>query len=280
MVNININTQPLSSNEEEIIKRYAIRPGHYEAIGQKEKENTIKILQTDENIKVLPELFDSIRSAHIKNKIIMRHTKLQHNVKHFYKLFKLGKKIIDLSLKYDFPPMAIVRQFLLLKTNKHNVKSLLQNPSKIPDEKLRNEIKMIEENRLDVFVTLDQSTTQDYAETFEVNMGEFLKQHGVKFKTQDELSQEQISKHGKAINTPDFLIESDLTINGKKINWIDAKNFYGADTWMINKSITKQTKKYVDEWGSGAIWFSLGFSEKLKINSNVYLMSKKLDSSL
>ena len=41
--------------------------------------------------------------------------KLKHNTKHLYKLFKLGKKIIDLSLKYDFPPMAIVRQFLMLK---------------------------------------------------------------------------------------------------------------------------------------------------------------------
>jgi len=279
MVNINIDTTPLSSNDEDIIKRYAIRSGHYEAIGQSEKANLIKMLHSDENITVLPELFDSIRSAHIKNKIIMRHTKLKHNTSHLYKLFKLGKKIMDLTLKYDFPPMAIIRQFLMLKNSKQNVKELLKNPSKIPDEKLRNEIKMIEENRLDVFVTLDQSTTQDYAEAFEVDMGKFLRQNDIKFKTQDELSQEQISKHGKAINTPDFLIESDLTINGKKINWIDAKNFYGADTWMINKSITKQTKKYVDEWGSGAIWFSLGFSEKLTINSNVYLMSKKLDSS-
>jgi hypothetical protein len=279
MININIKTIPLSSNDEDIIKRYAVRSGHYEEIGQLEKANTIKILQSNENIIVSSELFDSIRSAHIQNKIIMRHTKLKDNTSHLYNLFKQGKKIIDLTLKYDFPPMSIIRQFLILKNSKKNVKELLKNPSKIHDEKLRNEIKIIEENRLDVFVTLDQSTTQDYAEAFEINMGSFLKQYGVKFKTQEELSQEQISKHGKAINTPDFLIESDLTINGKKINWIDAKNFYGADTWMINKSISKQTKKYVDEWGSGAIWFSLGFSEKLKINSNVYLMSKKLDSS-
>ena len=279
MVNININTLPLSSNEEETIKKYAIKSGHYEAMSQNEKDNLIKVLKSKENIEVSPQLFDSIRSAHIKNKIIMRHTKLKHNTKHLYKLFKLGKKIIDLSLKYDFPPMAIVRQFLMLKNSKQNVKLLLKNPSKIPDEKLRDEIKIIEGNKLDIFVTLDQTTIQDYAETFELNMGDFLRQHGVKFKTQDELSVEQIDKHGKAINTPDFLIESDLTINGKKINWIDAKNFYGANTWMINKSITKQTKKYVDEWGSGAIWFSLGFSDKLKINDNVYLVSKNIDSS-
>ena len=44
-----------------------------------------------------------------------------------------------------------------------------------------------------------------------------------------------MKKYNKAINTPDFLILSNLEINGIKINWIDAKNFYGAYTYLIRK---------------------------------------------
>ena len=80
------------------------------------------------------------------------------------------------------------------------------------------------------------------------------------------LTEEQIKLYGKPINTPDFLILSDLFINDKKINWIDAKNFYGANTFLINKKIKKQVSKYINQYGFGCIMFSLNFSEKLKFN--------------
>ena len=64
----------------------------------------------------------------------------------------------------------------------------------------------------------------------------------VRFKTQEDLTKEQMEKYGRPINTPDFLILSDFYINNKKINWIDAKNFYGANTFLIKKKLENRQK--------------------------------------
>lgn len=276
MVNININNSPLPINVENKVKEHVVIRGNYGMLSKEEKENILNKL-SNESISISIQVLDSIRSLYTKDKIIFRHEKLKRNINNLYSQFKSGKSIMELSQKYDFPPMAIVRQFLMEKYNKKEVKSLLKDPSKINNDRLRNDIKYIQDNNMDIFVTLDQSTVQEHAETFELDLGDFLRSNGVRFKTQDELSQEQIDEHGKPINTPDFLIESDLTINGEEVNWIDAKNFYGADAWMIKRSIHKQTKKYIDRWGKGVIWFSLGFSENLKINS-VQFVSKGFSS--
>ena len=64
-----------------------------------------------------------------------------------------------------------------------------------------------------------------------------------------------------------ILIKSDivkLKINNIDINWIDAKNFYGANTNHIKKSVEKQTEKYINSYGTGAIIFKNGFNEELE----------------
>jgi len=124
----------------------------------------------------------------------------------------------------------------------------------------------------DIFNKVVQTSQIENSENFEIEVGNFLKKHNIKFKTQDDLVKEQIEKYGRPINTPDFLILSEFYINNKKINWIDAKNFYGANTYLVKKKIKKQVKKYINKYGDGSIFFSLNFSEKLNFN-NVMLVS-------
>lgn len=267
MVNINIKVKPIPGDIENKVVNMAIKPGLYGELSDKDRSHIKSTIGT-----VSDEQIDSIRASHIQDKIIFRHNKLKKIVKELYHLFK-NHSIIELSRKYDFPPMSIARQFLLLKYGKSQVKVLLKNIDKISDEKLKNDIKYIEDNKLDIFVRTNQDVSQEYAVQYEKKVGEFLVQHNVKFKTQDELSEEQSSEHGRPINTPDFLIEGELFINGKQIHWIDAKNFYGSNSWKVKYSIKKQTKKYIDTWGSGAVIFSLGFTEGLYISSNVHIFS-------
>ena len=123
-----------------------------------------------------------------------------------------------------------------------------------------------------MFTQANKDESAKKAEEFEIKLGKLLTRHGVRFKTQEELVEEQIKLYGKPINTPDFLILDDLRINGYKIGWIDAKNFYGARSWFIRLSIEKQIKKYVNEWGTGAIVFSMGYSDELDISEDVMLI--------
>jgi hypothetical protein len=267
MVNINIKSKSIPIDIENKIVSMAVKPGVY---GELDNETRSFIKKNVSGVS--NEQIDSIRASYTQDKIIFRHGKLQRLAKELYNLFT-KTSIVELSHKYDFPPMAIARQFLLLKHGKNQVKHLLKNINEIPDEKLRNEIKFIENNKLDIYVTINQDTSQEYAALYEKRLGEFLTKHGVKFKTQEELSEEQSSEHGRPINTPDFLIQGELIINGRSIHWIDAKNFYGSNSWKVKHSIKKQTQKYIDEWGSGAVIFSLGFVENLYINENVHIFS-------
>jgi hypothetical protein len=268
-MNLKINIRPLSYVTEMAIKRASVLPGSYGKL----TDSLVNSVRKRVSGNISRDMVHMIRSAYTKEKIMFRHNSLKKNAKRLYHDFKHGKSIVELSKKYDYAPMAIVRQFLMKHTNKKRVKELLRNPNKIQDNKLKNSVKNINKNELDVFVTVDQEQSAKFAEEFEVTLGEFLTANGVEFRTQEDLAAEQVEKYGRAINTPDFLIVSDLSINGKKINWIDAKNFYGANAFMIRFSVKKQMKKYIKEWGHGAVVFSLGFSEKLHVGEDVMLIN-------
>jgi len=62
---------------------------------------------------------------------------------------------------------------------------------------------------------------------------------------------------------------SNLYINGFKVNWIDAKNYYGVNTYIIKNNINKQSKKYINNFGSGCIIFRYGFNEKYNNNKDL-----------
>ena len=210
----------------------------------------------------------SLRSAYIKDKLLKRHHLLEKNIKKIYPIYQ-KYNILKISLKFDFSPMTIFRNILKLKyKDKKKIKYLLRNPDELSDYDKKQ---FISANENDIFSSIDQGDQLEKSIEFENKVGKFLHKLNIKFTTQDELSNSQTETFGKPISTPDFLIDAPLKINNKEINWIDAKNFYGANTTMIKKSIEKQTKKYLKNYGSGCIIFSLNFSEKLSFDKILLL---------
>ena len=273
-VDLIINIKPLKYSIEKIIKNLAIVRGEYGKMSDKQVE---KILTNKElkkyNILNISVLIKLIRNAYINENIMMNYKNMVNTLPKLSSEFKKGKSIVELSKIYDYAPLMISRQLLKhYGHDKANIKKMLKHPDLIKDKNLKKDVIFIKENELDVFTQTNKSESEKHAIEFENKLGEFLKSRSIQFKTQEELAEEQIIKHGKAINTPDFLITSNLTINGIPIKWIDAKNFYGAKSWFIKLSIEKQVKKYIKEWGSGAIVFSQGFSDKLGINNNTMLI--------
>jgi hypothetical protein len=113
----------------------------------------------------------------------------------------------------------------------------------------------------DIFSSLDQSASNSLSNLFELEIYKLLRRFGVTFETQNDLICSQTDEEHKI--TPDFHITSNFFINGKKINWIDAKNFYGPNNQLLKKSISDQTKKYIDKWGNGCLIFSFGCNQNL-----------------
>ena len=282
-MNIDIKSKPIPYNYEKKLLKYLIYHGQYSILTPSQEIILLKKINKynelyDLNINV--RLLYSMRSSFMSEKMMISNNKLKRKSKEIFKLYKSGIDILEISKKYDFAPILILKQIL----NKYNLSKLsikdifhsyiknninyLQKKYKLK-ERLISQIKLAINN--DIFNKIDQSESIRNSENFEISLGKYLTNNGVKFKTQGMLVKEQIKSHGHPFSTPDFLINSELIINGKIIKWIDAKNFYGANTILIKKSIKKQIKKYINNYGFGCIVFSMNYSDKLDFE-NVILI--------
>lgn len=273
MTRLNIKINKISYKLEKKLAKAVIIKGNYRKLTDKQLDklnNYIKKKKLDVSLNDIL----SIRSAYMTIKIIKDSSKLESSMNKINKLYKKGIKLSWISRKYDLSPILILKNIFSNNFSKEKIKDFfygkqLNKLNKFDLEQLN----FAKEN--DIFNKVDQTEQIINSENFELEIRNFLIKNKIKFKTQNELAKEQIKKYGKTINTPDFLILSDFYINDKKINWIDAKNFYGANTFLIKKNIQKQIQKYIDEYGFGSIIFSLNFSEKLYFD-NVILINFNL----
>ena len=267
---------PIPIKVEDKLSNVIVMKGNYKELNEIQIEKIKNYIKNKKGLTIESVL--SMRSAYMNMKIMKRNFKLLRNIKYLTKLYKKKFTIKEICKKMDFSPISILRNiFNYLGYSKNEVKNflLLRNLDKLSDfdiEQINYSIKN------DIFNKIDQSDQLNNSKQFELKIEKFLKDNSVQFKTQEELADEQIKKFGKSINTPDFLITSDLYINGNKINWIDAKNFYGANTDLVRKKTKKQIAKYIDKYGFGSIIFSLNFSESLKFDNVLLIdyMSLKL----
>lgn len=257
MTNITIDNKPFSFRDEKQIAKFMMNNfRHFNKLNNKEMDKVKKLAK---KYKISVDQCLSIRSAYVKEHIIRNIDRIVSNINQIKHKFKKCT-ILELSKKYRHPPVSLLK--LIIATKVDNRKEL--------KEKLKShsQFKIAEEN--DIFTSTDQKEIQEKSELFERKLEKYLKSKNIKFKTQEQLVKEQIEKYGQPINTPDFLILSELKINGKEIKWIDAKNFYGANTFLIRKS-KKQFKKYIDKWGYGAVVFSYGYGEKLSFKDTMLI---------
>ncbi len=216
---------------------------------------------------ITDQLIKSIRSGYMKNHMITRHSNLKKNKDKIISDYKNGLDVLKISGMYDISPLNILREVFLDKY-KTKLSKLILNPN-LMSEYDYFQLKEAIDN--DEYALIDNTQVFKDSIEFEKKIENFLKSNSIKYKSQEELTKEQIKSHGKPINTPDFLIKSDLYINGFKINWIDAKNFYGSKIPFVKDKIKRQTLKYLHEWGPGSIIFSLGFNEKLKFTNILFI---------
>ena len=266
---ININLKNIIPDE---IEKFIIQkinktpPESYGYIMESELDQVNKLILDKYKININKHIIASIKSGYMKNYIIKNYFNLNKNSKDILKEYSKDS-VIKLSGKFNLSPMTIIR-FVFNNIYHKKLKELIS--SNILSNYDRIQLDLAENN--DIYVTLNQVDQGEKSELFEKQIAsEFLIKNNVEYKTQEQLTQEQMKKYGKAINTPDFLIISELIINSKKINWIDAKNFYGSNIDFIVTKIKKQIKKYLNTYGAGCIIFNYGFNSKLSFEDVIIL---------
>lgn len=221
----------------------------------------------------------SLRKAIMQEKTVYGHHRMMSRANKFRTRYDNGETIMQLSRRFDFPPVAIFRAILTARGwSKLKIKESLRSPDKKLSERDAKEFHEAESK--DRVTNVDQGETAIKADLFEVVVEKFLNEKGIKFRRQEDLLAEQQKEHGRPLNTPDFLIMDELRINGKDVAWIDAKNFYGADVSFAKKKTKKQMNRYIDEWGAGAIVYRHGFCSGLTIPGVLMLDQTPLDISV
>ncbi|AGF85154.1 hypothetical protein QJ854_gp628 [Moumouvirus goulette] len=111
---------------------------------------------------------------------------------------------------------------------------------------------------------------------FEISLEKYLTKNDVSFLTEQDIIKNKINRL-----TPDILFESPVIIvlNGSEyaIHWMDAKNYTLTKIPYILKNVKKQTSKYYDAFGLGALVFHYGYDKTINIPGAIILDGSFLD---
>lgn len=268
-MNFKIKINPLNSLIEKFVKKNLnlLPPKSYSTMDTDKLDKLYyKVKETfseTETKNFSKNIILSIRATEMRSHMILYHKNLTLNKNKIIEDYNNNINVIELSEKYDGSPLNLLR---IIFQSKYNTKlTKLINNRKLLDNKDKTQLNIAIKN--DAYALVKQDEILKKADEFEKKIEIILKKLNIKYKTQKELAVEQIKKFDKAFNTPDFLILDDFYINDVKINWIDGKNFYGSNSKFIKLKILKQTKKYIDKWGTGSIIFCLGFSSDLNFDN-------------
>jgi len=219
----------------------------------------------------------SLRSALLQQKTVYSHYRMQSRGKALRAAYDDGVSIVELSKRFDFPPMNIFRTVLAEKGwGKTKIKESFKDPKRLKQRE-REEFEAAE--AADRVSNVDQSESAEAADLFEEILADWFEDQGVRLRRQPEMVKEQSKEHGRPIRTPDLLFLDHVEINGQPVAWIDAKHFYGADVDFQRKKMAKQMNRYIEEWGAGAIVYRHGFCANLFIPGVTLLDAGPLDLS-
>ena len=267
-------TNPVPLKDEEALAKFVVKKGEF---GWLEDSRVDEIGQFVNGKNMNLDQALSLRSALLQQKTVYSHGRLKSKAKSLFRLYNEGVSVVDLSKRFDFPPMNIFRIVLAEKRwSKSRIKECLREPSKM---KKREQEEFEKAEAADRVSNVDQSETHSRADLFEEVLADWFESRGVNLRRQNEMVSEQRLEHGRPINTPDILFLDHVEINGQPVAWIDAKHFYGADVSFQRKKMTKQMSRYIEEWGSGAVVYRHGFSENLFIPGCLMLDAENLDLS-
>lgn len=206
---------------------------------------------------------------------IIRMTNLARIVRNSYKLEKESvvsniiheDDVIKMSQKYEIPPLNIL--YIVIK-NKYG-ESLANSLFKSGDYSILKQLSKYHKKQFYLAERNDSSglfiqrlnairskENEDY-------FLDLLRRLGIKLKSEDDLKEE-----GSNI-TPDVLFVDEVYINDKQIFWIDFKDYVGTPISFIWNKNKKQTKKYYDKWGYGALCYSQSYVEGLSDDTAMIL---------
>lgn len=219
--------------------------------------------------------------------------KNEQTVKKLTREFERNQRsLLELSFKYDLPPVTILRsilasrvpQFSCLDRNRPVGRVLQSIISEVKYEHVKSylcewEFKELQTAKENDIVGYSGNSLDSAPQEWETTIFDYLDEHGIKYMNEETLKLYGLEEKG----TPDCLLLDELYINGKHVRWIECKSFYASglreNSYFTRKAVSRQVDRYEKEFGRcGAVILKNGFSSTvcLKHPSTLFLDSGPL----
>ena len=241
-----------------------VKRGEYGELS-KEEYNTIKykIHQLRVKLNLTKEKLLSMRKVYIRDALIKRSNLIYNCDSKIFEMYRAGDSVVKISKKLNFSPMMIFRSLLRNKgLSKKQITKVMTEPDIYLNDNDLNEFN--DALKHDIISDPDNTMAVKFADDYEKKIEELLVKHGISFKTQKDLIDDQTRLFGRTIASPDFYIPQGVNINGNLLYWIDAKCYYGGNAGYIKRSLKDQSERYNKHFGVGGFVFKHGFSEALR----------------
>lgn len=270
----------ISSRVYSKIRNYALRETNYRTLmGKKKTEfyQFVHVLKSKYQADITPESAESIRNAVLKDKIIRGYSKMNHMIGRISTEYNKSS-IVDLSSKYDFPPLNLLRGILLFRhfnpSQIYDIFAGRKSPKGILSGRNLEQYELALKN--DAEASFNQQEVARIAVENEARTVSYFNSVGIAMKTQDELTKEQIKEHGRAVATPDILFTETVYVNGVRVHWLDYKDYTATEIPFIFNSNVDQSARYVERWGPGIMCYRTGVVENVTIPSTMCLSAEHL----
>lgn len=211
----------------------------------------------------------SIKNNHIKDHIIRGYQRTTKNIDQLCAQYD-KYSIVTISDNWHMPPLTLMRiifekKYPKLNFTKLNVASLSEYDAK--------QYMMAREHDAEAF--FDNVKILELSQKYENDFAEKLRKHGVPFRTQEDISAEQVKERGNAYATPDILFAEPIKIHvGEKVytvRWIDLKDMCFISGTFMDRKIREQCARYEKIWGPGAFCFHYGYVDGSRIGKTLLL---------
>jgi hypothetical protein len=180
-----------------------------------------------------------------------RYYRVKNRSEKLYHQWRSGKPLMKFSRENRFPPV-LTALIILLEGNmtRKGFWRVVENPDRVPDARLRREIKEIVRN--DPIYSPEGTVIQaERGRRGEERLQAWLESHGIGFRDEEDL-------RGEYPKTPDILLDEPMEYNGTKLFWLESKANFG-DRTEVARNFKRQLKPYAELFGPGLViyWFGV-----------------------
>lgn len=215
----------------------------------------------------------NIQHIYARAKLIRNYHRITARGPQMAKLYSSGVDILEIAQKFDSPPLLAMK-LILEERGVRSLDEVMRGRAALPDPRDALQLKLAADNDFESFSNVQKAA--EVAKRAELAFVGWLRDSGIKLRTEAELIAEQVAQGGRASLTPDALFDEEVRINGIVVRWVDFKNYCGVEVPYLLRSNSAQAKKYFTEWGLGAICYKNSFVENMTLEGAMLLDGRAL----